>query len=461
MDFLIGKRLREPTEAPTCRTKHSGEFVGLIDHESAKAESSRCMKCGTPFCRSACPLGNNIPECHADIDRGDWHQAYLRLRRTNPFPEFTGRVCPAPCESACTLGLIRDPVAIEALEKKIATQARKSGWAGPKVPKVYHGGTVAIVGSGPAGLAGAYQLNQSGFKVTVFERSKNLGGLLTNGIPNFKLDKSVVARRIGVLTQEGIEFKAGVRIGTDVPMDRLIRDYDAVLLATGATKPRRPEFLTEDRDFVWADHFLSEHTHSIGKGPDQSGSSFGKNVVVLGGGDTGSDCVGTANRQGAAKITQIEIQNKPEAVPVFPRLKNKTSATQWPSPMRQGALTSSQEEGCEVLWATEVKELIRDADGNLVKLRVLTGGEWTHIDCDLLVVAIGYEGSEQQGFLADLNIDLDHKKRAVTKKFQTSHNKVYAAGDLIRGANLVVQAIADGVNAAKQISADFRSFQGH
>ena len=428
--------------------------------EKVTTQAARCMDCGIPFCQSGCPLGNIIPDWNDLVYRGRWREAYERLQLTNNFPEFTGRICPAPCESACVLGLIDEPVTIERIEQEIIEQAFRSGWVQPQPPAVRTGKTVAVVGSGPAGLAAADQLNRAGHTVTVYERDDRPGGLLRYGIPDFKLEKRIVQRRIELMEAEGIRFACGVHLGVDRPAS-VLDAFDAVVLCTGATEPRDlpiPGRALDGVHFAW--DFLAQQNRRVAGDAvtERPIRAEGKHVVVIGGGDTGSDCVGTANRHGAASVTQFEL------LPMPP----ETRLPHQPWPFHPGLLqtSSSHEEGGARHWKLLTKAFLGEA-GRVTALRTVevearrdaagrlsfderegTAATWP---ADLVLLAIGYAGPERAGLLADLGVAVDARGTIRTENYATNRPGVFAAGDARRGQSLVVWAISEGREAARAV----------
>ena len=449
---------RDPQE----RINDYKEIYVKSSEEHVRTQGARCMDCGIPFCHNGCPLGNIIPDFNDAVHKGNWKSAYEILSITNNFPEFTGRICPAPCEGSCVLGINNDPVAIEYIEKSIIERAYNEGWVLPDNP-VRTGKRVAVIGSGPAGLAAAAQVNKAGHQVTVFERNDRFGGLLRYGIPDFKLDKSVVDRRIEVMKASGIEFKSSVWIGVDVEASSLMTEYDAVIMCGGATVPRDLNMPGRDANGVhFAMDFLENSNRFVADG--REGKPFidvvGKDVIVIGGGDTGSDCVGTSNRQGANSVTQIELLLKP---------KNERGDIDpwplWPLILRT---SSSHEEGCQREWSINTKEFVKDEEGNLAGLKIVeviwdkdpVTGRYTFVElpgtekvlpCQAAFLAIGFLHGDPKGIMAQLNIDLDERGNVLANKYQTSNEKVFAAGDMRRGQSLVVWAISEGREAAKAV----------
>lgn len=447
------------------RVKNYNEFVGMYSDEKLNEQSARCMNCGIPFCHNGCPLGNVIPEFNDAVYRENWEEAYKILSSTNNFPEFTGRICPAPCEAACVLGINKPAIAIEEIEKHIIEIAFEKGFVKAYNPILKTGKSVAIVGSGPAGLAAAAQLNKVGHQVTVFERDDRAGGLLRYGIPDFKLDKTIVERRIKLMVESGITFKYNTEVGKDVSAKDLVKNFDAVLLAGGSTIPRDLPIPGRNLKGVYfAMEFLKQQNKRV-SGIDvveEEIIATGKDVVVIGGGDTGSDCVGTSNRQGAKSITQFELMFQPS--------KDRTLNMPWPTYPMILKTTSSHEEGCERAWGINTKEFIGDAEGNLKELKIVDV-EWevdflgrpvkfTEIEsteriipCQRVFLAMGFLNPQYDGMIEQLEVELDPRKNvsAVEGDFRTNVDKVFAAGDMRRGQSLVVWAISEGREAARRV----------
>jgi glutamate synthase (NADPH/NADH) small chain len=442
------------------RLSDYSEVDVIVDAEALKRQGARCMDCGIPFCQSGCPLGNIIPDWNDLVYRDRWREAYERLAATNNFPEFTGRICPAPCESACVLGITEDPVTIEQIERAVVERAFEEGWIEPIPPVERSGKTVAVVGSGPAGLACADQLNRAGHTVTVFERHDRPGGLLRYGIPDFKLEKGVLDRRLDLMAADGVLFVTGVEVGRDIPSDELAT-FDASVLCGGATLPR--DLPIEGRSlagihFAW-DYLQQQNRRvagdSVGPPSAEPILADGKHVVVIGGGDTGSDCVGTANRQGAISVTQFEL------LPVPPDVR--PAHQPWPYMPTLLSVTSSHEEGADRHWSVmtrrfggqdgrvdslETVEAAQDSTGRFVAVE---GTERTW-PADLVLLAIGYVGPEREGLLADLGVELDGRGNVAAESgYMTSVPGVFAAGDLRRGQSLVVWAISEGREAARAV----------
>lgn len=457
-----GRQVEPYTEVDE-RLKNYKEFTIPLPEKAVKEQGARCMDCGIPFCHSGCPLGNLIPDFNDAVFRGKWEHAAEILHATNNFPEFTGRLCPAPCEEACVLGINEDPVSIENIEKNIVETAFSKGWITPKPPTKRTGKQVAIVGSGPAGLAAAQQLNRAGHLVTVFERDERPGGLLRFGIPDFKMEKTVIDRRLAVLEEEGIVFKCGVHVGLDISATQLQEEFDAVLLCGGATVRRPLPIPGADlKGVVQAMDFLGQNNRRVSNisFSNEELLATGKHVIVIGGGDTGSDCIGTSLRQGAASVSNFEILGKP---PVG-RPENQP----WPFwPMRLRT-SSSHKEGAERFFSIATKEFKGDANGNLKSLittevawekgvdgrSVLkeipgTQKEWP---CELALLALGFTGSETT--IADqLGVSLDARTNieASETNYKTNIPGVFAAGDQRRGQSLIVWAISEGRQAAHHV----------
>ncbi|HET6994333.1 MAG TPA: glutamate synthase subunit beta [Chitinophagaceae bacterium] len=456
------------------RRNHYNEFMERYPEEKLTQQAARCMDCGVPFCHHGCPLGNVIPEFNDAVYRKDWKEAYEILDSTNNFPEFTGRICPAPCESSCVLGINQPPVAIEEIEKHIIEIAFEKGFVKPRKPNLRSGRKVAVIGSGPAGLAAAAQLNYAGHFVTVFERDDAPGGLLRYGIPDFKLEKWVIDRRIGLMEEEGIVFKCHSNVGVNVHINDLLREFNAVVLTGGSTVPRNLEVTGRElKGIQFAMDFLKQNNKRVA-GKDvfaysniesnvapQEISAAGKNVIVIGGGDTGSDCVGTSNRQQAKSITQFELLPRPPA--------DRNEFMPWPTYPMLLKTTSSHEEGCERQWAVSTKEFIGDEQGNLKALKIVDL-EWKIVDgktaqfvevknsereipCELALLAMGFLHGEHKGLIDELGVELDARGnvKASEKDYRTNLPKVFAAGDIRRGQSLVVWAISEGRECARKV----------
>lgn len=445
------------------RIRDYGEVEQTLNPEDRRLQASRCMECGVPFCHWSCPLGNKQPEWQDRLFKNDIKGAYTLLTATDDFPEFTGRVCPALCEKGCVLNKIHEPVTIRENEAAIVERAFLEGYVKPYVPKHRTGKRVAVIGSGPAGLACANQLNRRGHSVTVFEKNEAIGGLLRFGIPDFKLNKSIIDRSVALMTEEGVEFKPGVEVGKDIAVEDIVRDYDAVCIAIGAEVPR--DLKVEGRDLKGV-HFaleLLQQQNRVNAGREISRddriSAKGKNVLVIGGGDTGSDCVGTANRQGALSVTQIEIMPKPP--------EGENPATPWPYWPVVLKTSSSHDEGCNRRWLldtrriigengkvteVEVEEVRWEKDEATGRMNLIHTGNVERIKAELVLLAMGFTNPVQDGILKQLGVDKDARGNVkVDDKQQSSIDKVFAAGDASTGASLVVRCIASGRKAAEGI----------
>jgi glutamate synthase (NADPH/NADH) small chain len=455
-----------PTKVPAAeRVKNYKEFVNLYTDEKLNQQSARCMNCGIPFCHSGCPLGNIIPEFNDAVYRKNWEEAYHILSSTNNFPEFTGRICPAPCESACVLGINKPAVAIEEIEKHIIEIAFQKNLVKSTAPLVKTGKKVAVVGSGPAGLAAAAQLIKAGHAVTVYERDDKPGGLLRYGIPDFKLEKWVVERRIEVMEKDGVVFKLNSEVGKNVAADELVRNNDAVVLAGGSTIPRNLNIPGRElKGIHFAMDFLKQQNKRVSDiaidGDDILAT--GKDVVVIGGGDTGSDCVGTSNRQGAKSIKQFEVMFQPP--------EQRTKHMPWPTYPMILKTTSSHEEGVDRFWGIDTKEFLGDENGNLralkvvdvtweqdvmgrpIKLNIVEGSE-REIPCQRVFLAMGFVHPQHVGMIHQLSVELDERKNVKAKEgvYRTNVSKVFTAGDMRRGQSLVVWAISEGRETARKV----------
>ena len=429
-------------------------------------QATRCMDCGVPFCLQGCPLGNLIPDWNTLVSESRWQEAWAKLSATNNFPEFTGRICPAPCESACTLAINADAVTIEAIEKEISEHAWGQGWPTPHACAAPTGKRVAVVGSGPAGLAAAEQLAVAGHEVTVFERDERVGGLLRFGIPDFKLEKWVIDRRVALIASIGVVFRTSSEVGVDVHWDELRADFDAVLIAVGAMRARELDVPGRNLEGVHlAMEYLTAQNRATAAGGRSGLDARGKHIVVLGGGDTGSDCVGTAHRQGAASVTQIEILARPPVA--------RDPANPWPQWPMVFRTSSSQEEGGEREFALRTTEL--RGNGSLSSLQAervevrsdagafafLPTGEVVTFDCDILLLALGFVGPNLETAWPELGLDQTARGTVAADEFSTNVPGIYTAGDAMRGASLVVWAISDGREAARAIDADLRAGQSH
>jgi len=458
--FIDYKRIDEENLPVKDRIKNYNEFTINLSNKSKEQQGSRCMDCGIPFCHSACPLGNLIPDFNEMVHQNQWEKALEILHATNNFPEFTGRLCPAPCEKACVLGIIDEPISIENIEKNIVEKGFEKGWIVAKPPKERTNKTVVVVGSGPAGLATAQQLNRAGHLVTVLERDDEIGGLLRYGIPNFKLEKNIIDRRINILKEEGIEFILNTHVGKNYSIEKL-NNFDAVVLCGGATKRRSlPTKGIDSLGVEQAMDYLTQQTKILFNKniSEDTISAKGKNVIVIGGGDTGSDCVGTANRQGAKSVTNFEIMPKP---PSHRNLSNPWPY--WPFLLKT---SSSHEEGCDRNWLINTKEFIADKNGKLKEIKTVEV-EWKSVlgkrpeliekensekiwPCDLALLALGFTGPEKT-LSEQLGLKLDEKTNYKAKNYQTNKPNIFTAGDMRRGQSLIVWAINEGREAAREV----------
>ncbi len=477
--FLEYTRKPIPNRPPLERVKDWDEIHEHADEAAVSEQAARCMDCGTPYCHtgmnlkgmaSGCPINNLIPEFNDLVYKGDWHEAYLRLIKTNNFPEFTGRVCPAPCEGSCVLGVIEPPVTIKNIECAIIDRAWEEGWVVPNPPKSRTGKTVAVVGSGPAGLAAADQLNQAGHTVTLFERADRMGGLLMYGIPNMKLEKDIVARRIKLMEDEGVIMKPGMEIGRDMDPNQLTKDFDAVVLCCGATKPRNLPIPGRDlKNIHFAMEFLGPNTRELwdvkeGKSEQFTRLAKDKHVVIIGGGDTGTDCVGTSLRHGCKSVIQLEIMPKP---PMEREITNP-----WPEWPKIYRMDYGQEEAAAIQgsdprqYLTSASEFIGDDEGKVKSMMVHNikwiseNGRFTpqkvegterEIPADLVLLAMGFLGPEET-IVEKLGLETDPRSnvKADEGQYATSVPGVFAAGDMRRGQSLIVWAIKEGRGAARE-----------
>ncbi|MDX2144499.1 MAG: glutamate synthase subunit beta [Rhodospirillaceae bacterium] len=466
--FLEIERKDRAYAKPAERVKTWREFTATPADAAVQEQGARCMDCGVPFCHTGCPVNNLIPDWNDLVYRGNWRQALDMLHSTNNFPEFTGRICPAPCEEACTLNINVQPVTIKSIECAIIDKGFAEGWVVPQVPAKKTGKKVAVIGSGPAGMACAQQLARAGHAVTLFEKADRIGGLLRYGIPDFKMEKAIIDRRMAQMAAEGVEFRTGVHVGVNVKGADLRREFDAVVLAMGSEKPRdlpvpgrdlkgihfAMDFLTQQNKRVAGDNTVpNDETHG-------ALLAKGKHVIVIGGGDTGSDCIGTSIRQGAASVTQLEIMPRP------PDRENKDLV--WPYWPLKFRTSSSQEEGCGREFSVATKAFV-GKDGRVTGLRMASvewrkgeGGRMTMADvagseheikADLVLLAMGFVHPVQEGLLAELATARDTlgNVKADTLRYQTSVAGVFAAGDARRGQSLVVWAIREGRQAARAV----------
>jgi glutamate synthase (NADPH/NADH) small chain len=460
--FMKYKRENPKSRDPQERIKDYKEVYSPLDKEKTKQNAARCMDCGVPFCHSGCPLGNNIPDFNEAVYQDRWEEAIQILSSTNNFPDFTGRICPAPCEASCVLSINNDPVTIEYIEKAIAEKAFEKGYIKPTPPKTRTGKRIAIVGSGPAGLAAAAQLNKAGHWVTVFERSDRIGGLLRYGIPDFKLEKYVIDRRIRLMEQEGIIFRTNSHVGVNISAQHLKDEFDAVVLCGGASAPRDLPISGRNLKGVhFAMEFLPQQNKRVAGDRIFSGDilATGKNVIVIGGGDTGSDCVGTSNRQGPHTVTQIELLSKPPL--------SRAEDNPWPLWPMVLMTSSSQEEGVNRQWAILTKEFVGDNNGRLTGLKVVdivwgpnaqgkmgfqeVAGTERILPCELALLAVGFTGAEKGGMIDELEIELDERGNIRTDNYMTTREGIFSAGDIRRGQSLVVWAISEGREAARAV----------
>jgi glutamate synthase (NADPH) small chain len=462
--FLEIDRQDRSSEKPEARVHNYLEFVRPLPPVQVSQQAARCMDCGIPFCHQGCPVNNLIPDWNNLVYRDQWRAASETLHSTNNFPEFTGRICPAPCETSCTLNIIDSPVTIKTIECQIVDRAWEEGWIQPVMAPKKTGKTVAVVGSGPAGMAAAQQLARAGHSVTLFEKADRIGGLLRYGIPDFKMEKHLIDRRMRQMEAEGVVFRTNVEVGVGVSMDMLLADYDAVVLSGGAEAPRDLPVSGRELDGIhFAMDFLTQQNKRVAGDPETKAapegtiSAKGKHVVVIGGGDTGSDCIGTSNRHGAVSITQFEILPQP------PVKENKMLVwPDWPLKLRT---SSSQQEGCERDWSVQTRRAIGEdgkitalecvrvdwqlGDGGQMKLVEVPGSEFT-LKADLVLLAMGFTGPRKQGLVEQAGVELDARGnvKAPLTNYQTNKAKIFACGDMRRGQSLVVWAIREGRQCA-------------
>ncbi len=460
--FLELDREDRGYEDPKERIRNYREFAIPLSEEKLRNQASRCMNCGIPYCHNGCPVNNIIPDWNHLVYEGDWKNALEVLHSTNNFPEFTGRVCPAPCEASCTLNIIDQPVTIKSIECAIVDRGWKEGWIQPQVPARRTGRTVAVVGSGPAGLACAQQLARAGHSVTVFEKADRPGGLLRYGIPDFKMEKHLINRRLVQMEAEGVTFRTGTEVGVDVSVKSLRENFDAIVLAGGAEDARPLQIPGAEMSGVrLAMEFLTQQNKRVAGDDEQRAAprgtltATGKDVIVIGGGDTGSDCVGTSNRQGAKSVTQIEIMPRP------PEKEDK--ALTWPDWPMKLRTSSSHEEGVERDWAVLTKEVVGE-NGRVTglkctrvewqggKMREVEGSEFV-LPADLILLAMGFVGSKQGGMLDQAGVAMTERGNVVadTQDYRTSEDMIFACGDMRRGQSLVVWAIREGRQAARAV----------
>ena len=460
IEFHRAKQLYRPVAE---RVRDWKQVMRPFPEDELKKQGARCMDCGIPFCHQGCPLGNIIPDWNDLVYRGQWQEAIDRLHATNNFPDFTGTLCPAPCEGACVLGINDDPVTIKAIELAIIDRAFQQGWIKPEPPKVLTGKKVAIVGSGPAGLAGAQQLRRAGHDVTVFERDDRIGGLLRYGIPEFKMEKKVLDRRLAQMQAEGVVFKANAHVGVNLPVEELRKNFDAILLSGGACAPRDLKVPGHDLKGV---HFAMEYLTQSNRrcegdtiAADREITAQDKHAIIIGGGDTGADCLGTANRQGAKSVHQLEIMPRPP--------EHRAADNPWPQYPYVYRVASAHEEGVERVYSVSTRRFIGDDHGRLkalelvkvelvreggrVSFKEVTGSEFT-LPCELALLAMGFTGPEKPGMLESLGVKLTERGNVWRDdNWMTSVPGVFTAGDMQRGQSLIVWAIAEARSAARGI----------
>ncbi|HEY4124976.1 MAG TPA: glutamate synthase subunit beta [Rhizomicrobium sp.] len=465
--FLEIERRDRGTEKPDTRLKGWREFVNPLPHGEVSQQAARCMDCGIPFCHTGCPVNNMIPDWNNLVYRDQWRAALDTLHSTNNFPEFTGRVCPAPCEASCTLNIIDNPVTIKTIECQIVDRGWEEGWIKPQSPKQKTGKNIAVVGSGPAGLACAQQLARAGHSVTVFEKSDRIGGLLRYGIPDFKMEKHLIDQRMRQMEAEGVSFRTGVEVGASVSVAMLLKDYDALVMSGGAEDPRNLEVVGREMDGIhYAMDFLTQQNKRVAgddetrAAPQGTLSAKDKHVVVIGGGDTGSDCIGTSNRHGAASITQLEILSRP------PDREHK--ALTWPDWPLKLRTSSSHEEGCDRDWSVLTKRA-KGSDGKIEALECVRV-EWQkgadgrmqmvevpestfELKADLVLLAMGFVGPRKGGLVEQSGVERDGRGnvKANVADYKTSVPNVFSCGDMRRGQSLVVWAIREGRQCARAV----------
>ena len=462
--FLEFTRQLPSRRAPEERVKDWLEIYQEFPEDALQQQGARCMECGVPFCHTGCPVNNHIPDWNDLVYRGRWEEAVRRLHATNNFPDFTGRICPAPCEAACVLGINQPPVTIKQIEKTIVEKGWAEGWIVPELPPEKTGRKVAVIGSGPAGLAAAQQLCRAGHDVTVYEKADKLGGLLRYGIPNFKLEKQVIDRRLAQMEAEGVKFVVNANVGVTVDVADLRRDYDALVLAGGSEAPRDLKVPGRElRGIHFAMEFLPQQTKRFWGGrvpPEETILATGKKVVIIGGGDTGADCLGTSLRQGAASVLQFEIMPKPP--------NERAPQTPWPLWPLQLRIESAHEEGGTREWSIATTSFEGDADGNVKRLNVVqvgappkfepVAGTESTIEADLVLLAMGFTGPVRGGMIEQLGVALDNRGNVATdEEHTTSVPGIFAAGDMRRGQSLVVWAINEGRKTAATVDKYLRS----
>lgn len=471
--FLDIERKEAGYEPVSERICHFQEFVVDLSEDELRDQGARCMDCGVPYCQSGCPVNNIIPDWNDLVYRNDWKRASEVLHSTNNFPEFTGRVCPAPCEASCTLNIQDNPVTIKSIERNIAERAWQEGWVQPEIPRRRTGRSAAIIGSGPAGLACAQQLVRAGHYVSIYEKQDRSGGLLRYGIPDFKLDKMLIDRRMAQMKTEGVRFHSGTHVGVDLPVSYFLDNFDVMVLAGGSEQPRDIEVPGRNLNGVhFAMDFLRSNTRRVQgqKVPDDEFiSAKGKEVIVIGGGDTGSDCIGTSIRQGCKSVTQIEILSEP------PEKEDKgLTWPNWPHKMRT---STSQAEGCERIWDVKTESMQSDDSGQVSALNCIkvawdrTDGQWKMkniegseftLKASLVLLAMGFVHPVHHGLLEALGVELDERGNVKAEEkganaYQTSIENVFVAGDMRRGQSLVVWAIQEGRRCARAVDIHLRN----
>ncbi len=457
--FLEIQREQPTRRDPKKRVQDWFEIYEPFPEEKQREQGARCMDCGVPFCHTGCPVNNLIPDWNDLVYNGRWESAIRRLHSTNNFPEFTGRICPAPCEAACVLGINQPAVSIKLIERSIVERGWDEGWIRPEPPEHATGMRVAVVGSGPAGLAAAQQLRRAGHSVTVYEKNDRIGGLLRYGIPNFKLEKHVIDRRIDQMRSEGVQFVTDAHVGVNIPIESLTGQYEAILLCGGAEQPRDLKIPGRElKGIHYAMEFLpQQNRRNEGDTVDPSIEilATGKRVLIIGGGDTGADCLGTSHRQGAKSVHQFEIMPKPP--------DQRAASTPWPLWPMQLRTESAHEEGGVRGWSINSIKFTGDENGNVKQLHAVTvgpppkfeptaGSEFT-LDVDLVLLAMGFLGPVRSGMIEQLGLDLDNRGNIATKDYMSSVDGIFAAGDMRRGQSLVVWAIAEGRKAAAAVDA--------
>jgi glutamate synthase (NADPH/NADH) small chain len=457
--FLEIEREQPTRRKPSERIKDWFEIYEPFPEEKQRAQGARCMDCGVPFCHTGCPVNNLIPDWNDLVYNNRWETAIRRLHSTNNFPEFTGRICPAPCEAACVLGINQPPVSIKLIERSIVERGWDEGWIHPEPPEHSTGKRVAVVGSGPSGLAAAQQLRRAGHSVTVYEKNDRIGGLLRYGIPNFKLEKHVIDRRLEQMRAEGVKFVTNAHIGVNVPVEELTSQHEAIVLCGGSEQPRDLKIPGRElKGIHYAMEFLpQQNRRNEGDTVDASTAilATGKRVLIIGGGDTGADCLGTSHRQGAKSVHQFEIMPKPP--------DQRAGSTPWPLWPMQLRTESSHEEGGKRDWSINSVQFTGDAKGNVKQLHAVrvgappkfepvAGSEFT-LDVDLVLLAMGFLGPVRSGMIEQLGLALDNRGNVATTNYMSSVDGVFAAGDMRRGQSLVVWAIAEGRKAAAAVDA--------